>query len=135
MTRGAAQNFSSVQRELDAHTKTKAISKQHKIFKVLHKSQEFNHGDQKRTSPTIQFSTEDVSISKQKKSRQELRSRLNLRPLGEHKDDNYSSVEEPTSGMSFQILQQANSYVTPEKKTLLKSAHLTQVVNSGCSTE
>jgi hypothetical protein len=101
---------------------------------VLHKSQEFNNGDQRKTSPTIQFSTEDVSTSKQRKHRQEMRSRLNLRPLVKNNCDSNSSVEDPISGMTVQILHQPDSYITPEKKSLLKSAHLTQVVTSGCST-
>ena len=64
--------------------------------------------------------------SKQRKHRQEMRSRL--RSLAESD----SNSEEPvSSGMTGQILHQPESFVTPEKKSLLKSA---QVVTSGGST-
>jgi len=96
VTREAAQTFGP-QRDCDALTKTKAISKQHKLFKVLHKSEEF-HNNNGKTSPTIQFATtEDVSAatSKQRKHRQEMRSRL--RSLAESDSNSEKPV---SSGMT-----------------------------------
>jgi hypothetical protein len=58
--------------------------------------------------------------------------RSRLRALGENNCQSNSSVEEPVSGMN--VMHQADSFITPEKKSLFKSAHLTQVVTSGCST-
>jgi hypothetical protein len=66
-----------------------------------------------------------MSVSKQRKGRQELRSKLNLRfQEDDHDSDSPLSIEEASTEMQVQNFHEPNSFVTPDKKTLQKFTDL-----------